>query len=261
MSPVLKSGGKIGMQRTSMAVHSVRDDGGPPSGWKVKLFAQISGSEEFLMQLVMEMPELVDGSMIFGKERDNLKEAVVAISVEGLMPAFEYLKQIRDPASRALPILKHKQLYEGFTRALWHAYKDLMQIAAKMMEPEFGFLFQKDTQFEAHLAAWGKKYPSLAQEVAHYLRKKRMDWQNDLATFRNYLEHKDDTDPKVYEARYTPAHAEKLFDDVWRTIADILAMLVNLHLPPGSHLEEIPLNERNPVSPRRFRLQVKGLTY
>lgn len=35
-----------------------------------------------------------------------------------------------------------------------------MHIAAKMMEPEFGFLFQKDSQFEAGMAAWGKKRPA-----------------------------------------------------------------------------------------------------
>lgn len=75
------------------------------------------------------------------------------------MPAFEHLKKIMDPASQALPVLNYKQLYEDFTRSLWHAYKDLMQIAAKMMEPEFGFLFQKETQFEAGMAAWGKKHP------------------------------------------------------------------------------------------------------
>lgn len=52
-----------------MAIHSVREDGGHPSGWNVKLFAHISGTEEFLMQLAMEMPELVDASMIHGKEQ------------------------------------------------------------------------------------------------------------------------------------------------------------------------------------------------
>ena len=79
-----------------MAIHSIRDNGGEPNTWEVKLFANISGSEEFLMQLAMEMPELVDASMIHGANRDKLKEAIMVISVEGLMPAFEHLKKIRD---------------------------------------------------------------------------------------------------------------------------------------------------------------------
>ena len=64
-----------------MGIHSISDDGGPPSGWEVKLFANISGSEEFVAQLAVEMPELVDASMIYGDARDRLKEAIVTVSV------------------------------------------------------------------------------------------------------------------------------------------------------------------------------------
>lgn len=98
----------------------------------------------------------------------------------------------------------------------------------------------------------------MAQAVASYLREKRYDWQNELAAFRNYLEHKDDIDPTVYSGRYEVPQAEKLFGGVWRTIADLLSMLVSLHLPPGILLVEIPPNERDPVHPRRFRFAVQG---
>src|SRR5260370_40440514 len=98
----------------------------------------------------------------------------------------------------------------------------------------------------------------MEKAVAPYLRKKRSVWQNELANFRNYLEHKDETDPKIYAGRYQPAHAERLFEDVWRTIADILAMLLSLHLPPGTALVEIPPDERDPVRRRRFRFAIQG---
>ena len=75
-----------------------------------------------LMQLAMEMPELVDAAMIYGEARDKLKEAIVAISVEGLMPAFEHLKKIRTLLGQPVPELNRKQLYEDFTRVLWHSY-------------------------------------------------------------------------------------------------------------------------------------------
>jgi hypothetical protein len=239
-----------------VAVHSIRDQGGEPNAWEVKLFANISGSEEFLMQLVMEMPELVDASMIHGAQRDKLKEAIIAISVEGLMPAFEHLKKIRGSAAHRVPELNRKQLYEDFTRVLWHAYKNLMQKAAKMMETEIGFLFQKDAQFEAGLIEWSKKRRQLAQ-VAPWMRKQRAEWQDEMADFRNnVLEHCGDSDPAAYAGRYEPAHAEQIFDRVWHTIADILAMLVSLHLPPRTRLVEIPEEERDKVRPRRFRFAV-----
>lgn len=245
-----------------MAIHSIRDNGGEPNAWEVTLFANISASEEFLMQLAMEIPELVDASMIHGAERDKLKEAIMVISVEGLMPAFEHLKRVRASAGHKMPELNRKQLYEDFTRVLWHAYKDLMQKAAKMMEPEIGFLFKhKDAQFEAGLVIWSKKQPQLALAVAPWMRRTRAEWQIEMADFRNnFLEHKDDTDPAVYAHRYEPAHAEQLFDRVWRTIADILAMLVGLQMPPRAKLVEIPEEERDKVRPRRFRFAVDLLT-
>jgi hypothetical protein len=207
-----------------MAIHSIRDNGGPPNTWEPKLFAHIGAGEEFVMQLMSEMSELVDASMIYGEQREKLKEAILIISMEGLMPAFEHLKKIRVLTGQE-PELNRKQLYEDFTRSLWHAYKDLMQKAAKMMEPEFGFLFQKETQFEAGLVRWGNKRTEMPQTFGPYPRFQRTRWQDELGEFRNYLEHKDDTDPKVYAAHYDPVHAEDLFDRVWRTIADILAIV------------------------------------
>jgi hypothetical protein len=242
-----------------MGIHSITDSRGEPSGWSVKLFANISGSQEFLMQLVMEMPVLVDASTIYGDARERLQEAIVVISVDGLMPAFEHLKRIRASVIEPVPELNRKQYYEDFAIVLWRAYKDLMQRAPKMMEPEFGFLFQNDARFEAGLAEWIGKRPSMAGAAASYLRKQRSDWQNGLAEFRNYLEHKDETNPRAYAAFYEAAQAEKLFEAVWRTIADILAMLISLHLPTGTKPVEIPAEQRSQARPRRFCFTVQGI--
>jgi hypothetical protein len=237
----------------------ISDSRGEPSSWKIRHFADISGSEEFLMQLVTEMRELVDASMIREPERQELKEAILRISVDGLMPAFEDLKGIRTSASEAIPELNRRQYYESFTIVLWRSYKDLMQTAAKLMEPEIGFVFQNDSQFEDGLIKWGKKRPALAEAFAPFAREQRRTWQNELGAFRNYLEHKDQTDPAIYEHRYRPDHAEMLFEAVWRTIADVLAMLINLQLPSGTTLVEIPLEQRQPLRPRRFGFAVHGL--
>jgi hypothetical protein len=244
-----------------MSLHRVTGSTGEPINWKITHFANISGSEEFVAQLVMELPELVDASTIYGKERDRLREAILVISMEGLMPAFEHLKKIRASVGQKLPELNRKQLFEDFERVLWHAYKDLTQKAAKLMEPEIGFLFQNGKEFEKGLLAWEKKRPKLAPTIAPYFRKQRADWQNALADFRNYHEHKDDRDSNVFAGRYEQAHSEKLFDSVWRTIADILAMLISLNFPEGALLDEIPREQRDPARPRRFRFQVKGITF
>jgi hypothetical protein len=67
--------------------------------------------EEFLLQLAVEMPELVDASMIYGEERENLKEDILIISVEGLMPAFEHLKNIRASVGQKILELNRRQLF------------------------------------------------------------------------------------------------------------------------------------------------------
>jgi hypothetical protein len=242
-----------------MGLYVISDSTGEPANWKITHFANISASEEFVAQLMMEMPELEDAGTISEPERQKLKEAIAIICIDGLMPAFEHLRSIRASAAQKLPELNRKQLYELFTIVLWRAYKDLMQTAAKLVEPEFGFLFQPDAKFEAGLAAWAVRRPRHGQGMRTYLRKRRTEWQNDLGRFRNYIEHKDGTDAAIYAHHYEPAHAVMIFDAVWRTIADILAMLVSLHLPDGTILVEIPTELRDPLRPRRFRYAVRGL--
>lgn len=62
------------------------------------------------------MPELVDASTIYGQERDTLREAILIVSMEGLMPAFEHLKKIRISVGQKMPDLNRKQLFEDFER-------------------------------------------------------------------------------------------------------------------------------------------------
>jgi hypothetical protein len=243
-----------------MAIHTIDDPKGEPNKWKLKHFANISGSEEFVLQFMVELPGLIEASTIYDDSREKLIFAIRAIAIEGLMPAFEDLKKIRSSRCEQVPELNRRQFYEDFTIKLWRSYKDLMQRPAKMMEPEIGFIFQNDVNFEKGLAEWGKKRPKLAQDVAPYLRRQRTEWQNDLSDFRNYLEHKGEQDPKSFVHHYAPENAERLFEAVWRTAADILAMLISLRLPPGTSLIELPPDQRDPVMKRRFTFFVKGIS-
>jgi hypothetical protein len=228
-----------------------------PNEWPVTTFAAISGSEEFLRQLVMEMPELVDASSILEPERCKVKEAILIMSIEGLMPAFEHLKEIRAVVGQAIPILKRTTLYEDFSGALWVAYKRFAQEAAKLLCPDAGFIFQrKPSSFDQGALVFRDNWPAAPAWFIPYLEEQRAAWQNDLADFRNFLEH--GAPHADYSGRYDPEHAEALFGAVWRTVANILAALIGMHLRPL--LVEIPVNERSPVNPRRFRFAVEGLS-
>jgi hypothetical protein len=241
-----------------MGIHSVDSTKGKePHDWKVSHFAAISGSEDFVQQLMVEMPELVDAGKIVEPTRQQVKEAILTISIDGLTGAFEDLKMIRASATQTLPILNKNQLYENLSCHLWVAYDELTQKAAKLIDPDIGFVFSSnDSNFEKGGIAYTKK-PSVPAWFVPYLREQRTRWQNDLARFRNFLLHRHATGAD-YSHHYHPEHAEMIFDAVWRTIADILAALLGMQL--YAILLEIPTNERPAVWPRRFRFAVKNLS-
>jgi hypothetical protein len=112
---------------------SVTDNGKEPSEWKVVHYAAVGTSEEFVEFFSGELLELVDASNIHGADRDALKNSIMTILTEGLMPAFEHLRKIRSSAASPVPELNRKQHYEDFARVLWHAYKDLPPKAAMLL--------------------------------------------------------------------------------------------------------------------------------
>jgi hypothetical protein len=128
------------------------EQGKEPNEWKMVHFANVGTSEEFIETFSGEILELVDGSLIFGEERESVKNAITTIVVEGLMPAFEHLKKIRASVATPLPELNRRQLYEDFARSLWHAYKDLFPKATLFLGFDIGFLFKQDAQFSPRRA-------------------------------------------------------------------------------------------------------------
>ena len=70
-------------------------------------------SEESIDTFSGDLLELVDGSMILGGDREAVKNAIMTVVVEGLMPAFEHLKKIRaavlSPLSRMNITLFHRR--------------------------------------------------------------------------------------------------------------------------------------------------------
>jgi hypothetical protein len=83
--------------------------------------------------------------------------------MEGLMPAIEHLKKIRSSIRQEIPVLNRMQLYEDFSRVLWHAYKDLMPRATILLGFDLGFLFQNEANFEKWVIEFNGNHPSLTR--------------------------------------------------------------------------------------------------
>ena len=97
-------------------MYSTADNGKEPNEWKVVHYANVGCSEEFVEQFSGEFLELIDASSIFDPERQELKEAILTILMEGLIPAFEHLRKIRASVGQEIPVLNRMQLYEDFSR-------------------------------------------------------------------------------------------------------------------------------------------------
>ena len=87
------------------------------------------------------------------------------------------------------------------------------------------------------------------------MRRERVIWQQALHVFRNeFLEHrKDQLNVEQFDAFYQPATAEQLFDRVWRMMADLFPASIEAHYLPNWSIMEIPIDERDPKHPRRWR--------
>jgi hypothetical protein len=235
-------------------VWSVRAvEGKEPCDWPKVHFANVGISEEFVEQFSGEFMELLDATAIYGTERDAIKEAIMTILVEGLMPAFEHLRKIRQSVSTPIPELNRRQLYEDFARVLWHAYKDLMPKAALLLGFNIGFLFESNAKFEKGIGKFNDEYPSLIMDIPGVLRRQRANWQQGLHKFRNdFLEHRKQ-DIEAFEIYYRPETAERLFDHSWRTMADLFPVFIEARYPPGWSIKEIPPADSIPNRRRRFQ--------
>lgn len=234
-----------------MSVYRVEPKPGEePNKWKVEKFADIGWDEKFVRH-VTELTTIVDATMIFGQEREDLKSAVMTILTDGLMPAFAELEKIRASDGKALPQMERRELYHDFCRKIWKAYKDLTQRAASVAGFNIGFLFQNEKEFEKGLKEFEVKHPDVRAELGKSLEEVRDRWQNELAKFRNtFLEHQDN-DPKYFGKFYKLDFVESLFEKVWNTIVELLAVLLESRLPHGTKLA-LPDLTKNPKWLNRF---------
>lgn len=231
------------------------EHGVKPSEWPAEHFANVGSDEEFVKRFT-ELPTIVDAGTIQGQQREDVKHAILNVLMEGLVPAFSELQQIRT-ASPNLPLMNRCQLYEGLAGKLWKAYKDLTQKAVRAMGFDIGFMFTKK-DFKEGLENFRKQNPKLRDSFDALLINAREKWQNDLAKFRNnWIEHQSGSQ-KQFQKFYTQEYAEELFDNVWRTIADIIPVLLETRLPFEGRLIERSHDDGGPPWPQRFQFHIPG---
>jgi len=229
-----------------------------PKDWKVAPLASV-GTEEAFMREMLEVVEILNGTLIEGHQRDESKHAIMTIMMDGLVPAFMELRAIRAPETASLPLAERYQPYEDFARKLWKAYKDLTQRAAETMGFDIGFLYQKDAKFEEGLKKFMADWPGLQPGIGDFLRQTRSEWQNDFSRFRNgFVEHQEG-ERMEFRKFYDNALVEKLFESAWGTIVDMLVILMSLRLLPRVHIVVNDETVHGPW-PNRFRWIVEGLS-
>jgi hypothetical protein len=163
-----------------MSVYRVNPKPGEePNKWTVEKFADINGDEKFIRHM-HELSTIVDATMIFGQQREDIKNAVSSILLDGLMPAFAELEKIRASKVKSLPLMDVRELYHNFSGKLWKSYKGLTQDAAKTAGFEIGFLFEKKSEFKKGLLVFQTNYPTVRPELGKALEEVRKKWQNEL---------------------------------------------------------------------------------
>jgi hypothetical protein len=228
-----------------------------PRDWKVAPFASVGTDEPFVKEM-LEVLDILNGTVIEGQQREKVKTAITTIMMDGLIPAVMELRVIRAPETINLPLAERFQPYEDFARKLWKAYKDLTQRAAAEMGFEIGFLYQKDTKFEEGLKKFRAEWPGLPAEFENWTRQTRKEWQNEFSKFRNgFVEHREG-ERMDFRMFYDNAFVEQLFESAWGMIVNLLVILMSLKLPPRVH---IALNDEKIHGPwpNRFRWVVEGL--
>jgi hypothetical protein len=224
-----------------------------PNKWTVKRFADVGTAEPFVARLSIGLLDILDATQF--PNRDEIKESIIELTLESIMPAFLSLRELRKIVDDdKVPILTKQKNYEDMYKSLWTAYKDRMKITVNLMGYELGFLFQKDSLFDDGCGQFEKSHPEVSEELIIRMRRNRAEWHLALRRFRNdYLEHKKIKREDVEEF-YSLAHAERTFYRVWVAIEETLAILLVTQLSVNFCYTDIPETERDPQLPLRFRL-------
>jgi len=156
---------------------------------------------------------------------------------------------------------------EDFLNGAVRVLKQGMQDVTKALQVNIGFLFKKPGTFETGVEALQLSDANLAE----YLRRTRQ-WSERLVQFRNAMEHTGSVLPKLKYSRTSSAiHVEEpnvsgqplsefvrvMFDRLACFVEEVSAHCLQQRLPEGITITELPLAQRDPEKPERFRLTLK----
>ncbi|MBA2682442.1 MAG: hypothetical protein H0U76_29130, partial [Ktedonobacteraceae bacterium] len=144
------------MESSIVVVHN---NGKEPNEWPQELFSQVGTNDEFVRQIALDFKELLGAISIHEPQRQQIGDAFMVLLIEGLIPAYGHLREIRATTGRQIPVLTRRQQFEDFTSALWRVYKTLTPKAAKLLGFDLGFLFQGEAEFDRGLVAFNTAHP------------------------------------------------------------------------------------------------------
>ena len=154
---------------------------------------------------------------------------------------------------------------ESFVYSAARAFKEGMRALGREMGKDIGFMFQKQAAYERSLQALQAIDPALAE----YLRETRSSWSQRLVQTRNAIDHEGWALPRIeYKVRNGKVGAsqplidgqptlmfiDSMLDRLSCFVEDFTAHCLRCRMPRGVTITELPLADRPPESPERFRL-------
>jgi len=72
---------------TESSIIVTHDNGKEPNEWPKEVFSDVGTNDEFVRQFADEFIELMGATSIFDPERQDVKDALMVLLIEGLLPA------------------------------------------------------------------------------------------------------------------------------------------------------------------------------
>lgn len=153
---------------------------------------------------------------------------------------------------------------ETFLNSAGRAFKSMQELM-RLLGREIGFLYQKQQSFERGIEKLKKTQPDLAA----YLLEVRAKWSERLTNARNALEHAGWVLPRVrYEdhngivvaiepmvdGESVSQFAQKMLERLACFIEELSIHGLQGKLTAGISITELPISDRDPKAPERFRL-------
>ena len=214
----------------------------------VQKYASV-GSKEPFTAASLGLVDLLDATTLDSTKTEEIKQIVMEIYMDCLLPGFLSLRKIHQPDADAGMADNFKN-YDDLYRYLVRAHKDRTQAAATALGYDIGFLYQQEKNFEKGCAEFAQKYPELPT-LGDWLKNVRANTEKLAAIRNNFLEHQ--TYPRAeFMDYYKSDVAQVFFDSTWQTSEGILAIFISKHFPQDVKLRIIPEAECDPNLPKKF---------